>query len=215
MLNEEQAREELTDILNGREYKAYEEKPNTIFEQWWEDLKAWFNEFLNNIFPDIEITKDHSGSVLFFVVVVTIVLLLLLVTLLVRKRNRNRAIHKNMPLQSIDELKWTYEMHLAEANKLEATNKYKKATRHMFLALLLYFHEKEWLIARIWKTNWEYYDELKQVKGNWAQQFYELALLFDEATYGEKVVKEQEYRTYKKNVLKLIQDGQDLEKNKQ
>ena len=63
----------------------------------------------------------------------------------------------------------------------------------MFLALLLYFHEKEWLEARIWKTNWEYYEEIRKVNQEWADQFYHLALLFDEATYGERKVDKEEY----------------------
>ncbi|MFS0880459.1 DUF4129 domain-containing protein [Metabacillus niabensis] len=213
MLNEDKARNELENILNSREYKVYEEKPKNIFEQWWNDLNEWFIDFLNSMFPSIEPSKDYSETILMMNIVITILLLLLLVTLLIRNRNRKKSFHLHKPLQSINEIDWTYQMHLSEALKQEGQKEYKLSTRHLFLALLLYFHEREWLVARIWKTNWEYYDELKSVNQKWAEQFYHLALIFDEATYGEKSITKEEYERFKKEAMKWLGDNREEKKN--
>ena len=98
-------------------------------------------------------------------------------------------------------MSWSFQKHLNEAKRQEELAQYSHATRHLFLALLLFFHEKEWLEARIWKTNWEYYEELKKVNTDYANQFYDLALLFDEATYGEKSVDQKEFEQFRHAVM--------------
>lgn len=204
MLNEDQAREELSDILNGAEYRAYYEESNGLIQTWWIQVKEWFGRLLEDLFPSIEVTKDYSGFVLTGIIIVTIALLLLLVYYLVKREYRKKSFHQNKPLQLANEMDWSYEMHLTEANQREVLEEYSLATRHMFLSLLLYFHKREWLLARIWKTNWEYYDELNKVNKEWANQFYHLALIFDEVTYGERNVQQEEYVNFKKNAMKWL-----------
>ncbi|WP_268872907.1 DUF4129 domain-containing protein [Neobacillus fumarioli] len=69
---------------------------------------------------------------------------------------------------------------------------------------MLYFHEKNWLEARIWKTNWDYYDELRRVDLQEADQFYRLAQIFDEVTYGERTVSKEEYVQFKQEAMKWL-----------
>ena len=214
MLNEDQAREELEEILNGREYKAYQEKSTGLIQTWWEQLKEWFANLLDELFPTIEVSRGFSGTVLFIIIAVTLILLLLLTFFLIRNYKRKKPLRHNKPLQTMNEMHWTYDMHLTEATNRETMEEYTLATRHMFLALLLYFHEKEWLTARIWKTNWEYYDELKKVNQQWANQFYGLALIFDEVTYGERIVQQEEYIQFKNDAMKWLSDEQNLEARK-
>ncbi|WP_218212222.1 hypothetical protein, partial [Pseudomonas sp. 2822-15] len=83
--------------------------------------------------------------------------------LIARTVNRKRIYRDHKPLEAMKELNWSYQNHLDEALRKERLQDYSLATRHLFLALLLYFHDVKWLEARIWKTNWEYYEELKQV----------------------------------------------------
>ena len=204
MLNEDRARGELEEILNGRGSKAYKEESIGLIQTWWEQLKEWFAKLLDELFPTIDISRDFSGTVLSIIIAVTLILLLLLTFFLIRNHKRKIPLHHNKPLQTINEMHWTYDMHLTEATNRETREEYSRATRHMFLALLLYFHEKEWLTARIWKTNWEYYDELKKVNLQWANQFYGLALIFDEVTYGERVVQQEEYSQFKNDAMKWL-----------
>ncbi|WP_226670251.1 DUF4129 domain-containing protein [Metabacillus litoralis] len=206
MLNEEKAKQELQEILTKREYKVYEEKSPGFIEKWWDSVEAWFAEWLEDLFPSIEPSSGFAGEALMILIVVVILVLLVFVILsITRSGKRKRALKQYQPLQSIGELQWSYQKHLGEAQTRELQGEYNLSTRHLFLALLLYFHEKEWLKARIWKTNWEYYDELMKVNKEWAHQFYDLAQLFDEVTYGERTVEEKEYLGFKNIVMNLLE----------
>jgi hypothetical protein len=208
MLNEEKAREDLQEILKDREYRIYQNDSAGLLETWWNRVKEWFADLLADMIPTLEPSKNFAGTTL-TIIIILIILLLLFLFILVRNGKRRKMLRQNMPLQTMNEIHWSYQKHLAEANKLEALNEYTSSTRHMFLALLLYFHEKELLKARIWKTNWEYYDELKKVNQQWASQFYHLARIFDEVTYGKRVISKEEYIQFKNQAMKwLIEDEQ-------
>lgn len=205
--NANKARDKLEDILNDAEYAAYYDQSKSIFEVWWEELKRWFAEMLGKIFPSIEPTSSSSGTILLIIISVLVIVLLGILILYLRRRGRNRTLRHFKPIQSTNEMDWTYERHLIEAEKHERSESYTRSTRHMFLALLLYFHEKGWLEARIWKTNWDYYDELRKIDQKGANQFYNFALLFDEVTYGERTVQKEEYESYRNDVLKMLESA--------
>ncbi|MBO1513146.1 DUF4129 domain-containing protein [Metabacillus bambusae] len=213
MLNEEKAREDLQEILKGREYQIYQNDSAGLLETWWNQVKEWFADLLADMFPSLEPSKNFAGTTLTIIIIIFSILLLLLIFILVRNGKRRKTLRQNKPLQTINEMHWSYHKHLAEANKLEALNDYTTSTRHMFLALLLYFHEKELLKARIWKTNWEYYDELKKVNQQWASQFYHLALIFDEVTYGKRVISKDEYIQFKNEAMKWLIEDEELRKD--
>ena len=139
------------------------------------------------------------------IIIVTVLLLMVFVLfIVVRNRSRKRKFRETPPLQSTKEIDWSYQMHLTEAMKQDRLENFSLATRHLFLALLLYFHEKEWLEARFWKTNWEYYEELKTVNQQSADQFHQLTYFFDEATYGEREVQKKDYAQFQKEVMKYL-----------
>jgi len=105
-------------------------------------------------------------------------------------------------LHQLKEHDWSSIDHLQEANRLETEQAYAKATRHLFLSFLLILHEKELLEARMWKTNWEYYAELQAAKSNLANDFYQVALIFEEVTYGEKKIPEKAFVSYRERITK-------------
>ncbi|KAB2330159.1 DUF4129 domain-containing protein [Cytobacillus depressus] len=193
MLDVSKAKKELQHILDAREYRAYYDESKSIFETWWEDAKKWIADQLSSLFPSFEPSGSASSFLLIGLIVIMIALLALTVFLMARNMKRNRILRHKNPLQTIKELNWSFQRHLMEAKEQEVIGNYKTATRHLFLALLLYFHEKEWLEARMWKTNWDYYDELGKVNSEWAQQFSKLASIFDEVTYGEREINQNEY----------------------
>src|SRR5690348_10296201 len=144
MLDSSKGREEIEEILQGKEYQAYYDS-KSLLVIWWEKAKNWIAEQLAKLFPSIEPAAFEAGPVLAAIIITVFVLLGLTVFLLIRKRNRNKTFRDTKPLQSTEEMHWSYQKHLAEARKLEAVEDYTRSTRHLFLALLLYFHEKEWL----------------------------------------------------------------------
>lgn len=210
MYNVDKARSELQEILNGEEYAAYQDQTKNILQVWWEKAKQWIADQLAKLFPSFETTNALAGPILIIMIIVAILALTLVAFFIIRNNRRNRLSRDKAPLQSMKEMNWSHQMHLAEARKQEALGEYSAATRHMFLALLLYFHENEWLEARVWKTNWEYYDELKKVNQQWAEQFYYLALVFDEVTYGERKVDKEEYSQFRTNAMKRLNETDEL-----
>ena len=210
MINPKLAREELKDILNQHEYRVYYNRSKSFLEIWWEKAKQWMAQELSKLFPSIKVADSAAVPVLIAVIVVVVILLALTVFIIFRNVRRNRIFRNQNPLQSMKEMNWSFRQHLTEATRLEALEQYTLSIRHLFLAVLLYFHEKGWLEARIWKTNWEYYDELRKINEQDAEQFFNLAALFDEVTYGERTVEQPEFLQFQTIALKWLNTAEPL-----
>jgi hypothetical protein len=176
---------------------------------WWDRAKDWMAEQLENLFPSIDSVSRASGPILISIIVVVIILFALSAFFLIRNSRRNRLLRKQKPLQARKDINWTYQKHLDEAEKHERYNDYTLSTRHLFLALLLYFHEKGLLEARIWKTNWDYYDELRKVNSQKAELFFKLARFFEEVTYGERKVQKDEYWHFHNQARHVLSDKEE------
>ncbi|MGM0843607.1 MAG: DUF4129 domain-containing protein [Bacillota bacterium] len=208
MLNENNARDQLQDILDDREYTQYQSENEGFLQKLWESIKETFMDWLNNLFPSYQASQGGGTMITLVLVIAGLAALLIVLFLVSRKVYNNRKFSGQKPLQHLAKKDWSYSEHLAESEKQEEAENYSLAVRHLFLALLLNFHEKEWLVARKWKTNWEYYEELKKINKNWAEQFYSLALKFDEAAYGEREIQREEYIPYKETAMKWLQNNQ-------
>ncbi|MFJ7726342.1 DUF4129 domain-containing protein [Neobacillus sp. NPDC097160] len=209
MLDANKARNDLKEILNSQEYRVYYNESKGFIQTWWEKAKEWLAEQLEKLFPDITSASSASGPILIAIIVIVIFLLALLAFFLFRNTRRNVKLRKQKPLQSMKEINWTFERHLEQAGKYESSAEYTLSIRHLFLALLLYFHEKGWLEARIWKTNWDYYDELRKINQQNADQFYRIAHFFDEVTYGERTVSNEEYVQFKQEAMKWLGESEE------
>ncbi|WP_370295635.1 DUF4129 domain-containing protein [Rossellomorea marisflavi] len=203
-MNEGNARDQLEDILNDPEYLAYQQEAG-FFARLWEKAIDAIMKALEALFPSVEPTARASSIILIAIIAILIIALVVIATVLVSKRIKRRKLSERKPLQSMNELEWSYKRHLKEADACSEKGDHRQATRHMFLALLLYFHEKEWLKAMVWKTNWDYYDELRKVNQEWAERFYRLAVVFDEVAYGEHDVDAEEFALFRNEAIKLIE----------
>jgi hypothetical protein len=208
LLKEDNARDELQDILNSREYTVYDRDNQGFLQQLWQDIKDRVIDWLNGLFPDYQVSGGSGSMVTFALVILGLVVLAGILIAVSRKFYNKRKFANQKPLQHLAKKDWSFREHLAESQKQETEGNYSLAVRHLFLALLLYFHEKEWLVARQWKTNWEYYEELQRVNKEWAQQFYSLALMFDEAAYGEREISQQEFSAFKEAAMELLEENQ-------
>ncbi|WP_413375327.1 DUF4129 domain-containing protein [Alkalihalobacillus sp. 1P02AB] len=204
MIDPNHAREELEHILSDREYTIYYEDHRGLIEKTIDRIINWIVEQISKLFPNIEEVANGNGYLIFGLVVTGVVLLLIALFFLIRTIQRKRRFRDNKPLHSLSEKEWTYEMYMKEAENLENEGDYTKATRHLFLAILLYFDRREWLLAKPWKTNWEYYDELRSSSKERAERFFEFALLFDRATYGDHRVNLNEYERFKQEAISIL-----------
>jgi hypothetical protein len=215
MKDRNKAREDLEEILNRREYTVYYDHQKGWIQTWWTNAKEWIAAHLEKWFPAIESAKGASEAILIVFIVIVVILLILSAFFIIRNVKRNRLLKKQKPLQTVQERNWTCERHLEEAIKREALDEYSLATRHFFLALLLSFHEQGWLQMKIWKTNWDYYDELRRVNPLFAEKFYGLASFFDEVTYGETRVVREDYLRFRTGVVKWLEETGLIEQNSQ
>lgn len=204
MLDANKARADLENILKTKEYQVYYNEKKGLFETWWDKAKEWIAAQLEKLFPAIDSASSASGTILITIIVVIIILLALAAFFLIRNVRRNRLLRTQKPLHSMTEMHWTFQRHLDEAKRLEGLADYTVATRHLFLGLLLSFHDQGLLEARIWKTNWDYYDELRKVNQLTANQFYHLAHFFEEVTYGKRMLHKDEYLQFQTETIKVL-----------
>ncbi|MBO0960588.1 DUF4129 domain-containing protein [Neobacillus sp. MM2021_6] len=200
MVDVNKARDDLENILNTKEYTVYNEHKGFI-QTWWEHAKQWLAEQLGRLFPALHSSSSASGPILIAIILIVLIFFGLFVFIFIRNTRRNGKLRKQKPLQLLKEINWTYGRHLDEAGKYESSADFSLSTRHLFLALLLYLHDQGWLEARIWKTNWDYFEELRKVDQQHAQQFYRIAHFFDEVTYGERTVSKEEYVQFKQQAM--------------
>ncbi|TYS57812.1 DUF4129 domain-containing protein [Sutcliffiella horikoshii] len=208
MLTEPEAREQLAEILDQQEYQVYYADTRNTLQIWWDEFKAWLADLLSRLFPSMENTSGTAGNIMILVIILVIVILGAFVITYLAKNNPFGRNKKNKPFQSGVELEWSFQQHVNEAKKFEEVGDFSLATRHLFLGLLLNFHERQWLEAKIWKTNWEYYDELRREQKELAQFFFDFALLFDRATYGKQKIEKDDYLSFRDIALKWINDAQ-------
>ncbi len=192
---------ELEKILEQDEYQAYQEESKNFLQAWWEKAKQWVADHLSDWFNSLTPSSGAADAVLLLIIVVVVAGLVIGIVLWSGRVKQRQAFRDVAPLQGMDERQWSYGRHLSEVRKLEGEAAYPAAARHLFLALLLYFHEREWLEARIWKTNWDYYEELQKSDQQKAEQFYKLALLFEEVTYGNRHLEQEEYEAYRRQAM--------------
>lgn len=202
-----EVRDELEKILSEQEYQAYYNQ--TFLERMWARVQEWLNDVLASVFGNMGATGFSSTLFIYFVIIILIIVGIIVLVHMNPSFSKRSKIGKHAPIYSSHELEWTFEMHLVEAKRQEEKMDFTKATRHSFLATLLFFHEKEWLKAKIWKTNWEYYEELLKVNRDAANFFKEVVQLFDEATYGERKIQQKEYEIFAKDVEQWIKVNED------
>lgn len=207
MESPDKAREELEKILSQREYQIYYENQDNLIQSWWKEIQQWFNEIINTLFFGFEPSSGVGDTLLLTLIGIVVLLVLFAGFLIVRTIIRKRTFREQKPFQSVGEMEWSVLQHLKEAKKQEDEQNYSLATRHQFLALLLHFHERNWLTAHIWKTNWDYVNELQKENKERATAFYELAQTFDEVFYGDRMIEHQEYVNYQKQIEKWLNDS--------
>lgn len=205
MIDVNDAREKIQDILSRDEYRVYYEDNRSFLKVWWDQFVHWLEELLVSLFPSFAPSNGFANLVLFFVIVLVIGLVGLITFLIVRRAKRNRAFHEHSPLRNVQEKDWTYEDHLQMAHENERDPDYTEATRHLFLALLLFFHEKEILVAGNGKTNLEYVVEIRQVSRHYADVFSRLAVTFDEVVYGRHILQKTEYVHFYDEIMPLFE----------
>jgi Domain of unknown function (DUF4129) len=200
MIDIEQARDKIEEILSRDEYRVYLEDNRSLIQKWWDSVKEWITNLFADLFSSINPANGFATGLVVLMLVVVILLILVAGFFAVRNWRRKITYRNQAPLYQKHERDWGFGEHFEEAIRQEAARDYQLATRHLFLALLLYFHEKGYIEARIWKTNWEYGQELGKTDRKLAESFLQLARIFDKVVYGEQTVEKESFLTYKEAI---------------
>ncbi|GGM30304.1 hypothetical protein GCM10011351_15560 [Paraliobacillus quinghaiensis] len=206
MKNVNQAKDSLEMILNQSEYQIYLQDNRNFIQIWWDKFKNWIMDLFSSWFSSLQPSSSVGDALVVLLLIAAIILVFFFIFLSSRNWIRKRNLKNYQPMHQLKEQDFSSLDHLNEANRLETKQAYAEATRHLFLAFLLALHEKELLEARMWKTNWEYYAELQVANSDLASEFYQLALIFEEVTYGEKWISEKAFFSYRERITKGLND---------
>ncbi|MDX8046385.1 DUF4129 domain-containing protein [Gracilibacillus sp. S3-1-1] len=205
MASYQKEQEQLNDILNGQEYQIYYQDNRSLLERLWDRFVEWIQKILNYIFESFNPASTTGNIITMLTAGIIIAIVLATIIAIVMITIRKKRLSKRQLFNQSEELSWSYRDHLQAAHDYETKANYRLATRHQFLSLLLVVDEHEWLEARQWKTNWDYYDELKQTNKAFAEDFYQLALFFEKITYGKHPITVDEYQSYQSEINRWIE----------
>ncbi|WP_079708769.1 DUF4129 domain-containing protein [Paraliobacillus ryukyuensis] len=199
-----EAEKQLEEILDRQEYQAYLEDNRSLFERLWNWIGAKISDWLEGLNITIDPSNNVGNGLFYFLGFLGIVAVFLIVFFASRNWLKKRSLQHRQPLHQ-NQRDWTSKAHWVEAEKMEQQQDYASAMRHVFLSFLLLLHENKALVARMYKTNWEYYDELRSFDPKIADSFYQFALFFEEVTYGERPIEKEGYQSYRKQVSDWMQ----------
>ena len=200
-------RDDLQEILATKEYQIYNHENQNVLLDLLKRLENWLNSILNTIFPQADFVKRTSEWLSYGIATLGVLLFILLLFLLLSRFVRQGRVNQKRVDMS-NRLTRSVQQHLAEAHRLTEQAEYSLALRHLFLGFILYLDQNQWIEARVWKTNWEYYAELKDRAPQLANSFNTLAIRFEEAMYGGRSIAMGDYWSYYNQVNKLIQKGE-------
>ena len=199
-------REDLQGILATEEYQVYTREPNNLLRDLFDSLGNWLHQILKSIFPHVDVAKKTSEWLSYGIAALGVLLLFLLLYLLLSRFVRQGQVNLKQ-VSMVKGQSLTAQRHLVEAHKLAEEGNYSSALRHLFLGFLLSLDQNQWIEAKAWKTNWEYYAELMERAPQLAGSFYTLAVKFEEAMYGGRPIARDDYWLYHNQVDKWIHEG--------
>lgn len=195
ILDPSKSRDILTEILSGKEYEIYYVQKKSFLAELWERITTWLSEFLHQLFPQTNIAAGASEWIALGMIIVFLLLLSLLVFFILSRSLRRKKLRKRAA-NSGKELALSFTWHLSKAQKYAEQEEHNLALRHLFLGFILLLDQNSLLEARAWKTNGEYYTELKAQDQQLADTFYGFALKFEESMYGGRTISPAEYLHY-------------------
>ncbi|WP_079477670.1 DUF4129 domain-containing protein [Halobacillus salinus] len=201
------SKQQIERILEQEEYQAYEKVQEGPVQSLREMVRKWLEDLLQNLFPNASLNSPGVEGLIYLIGLFGIGLLLFLIVRLVQSTKRQSELKNSAPLRHSSHLEWSYLEHLEEAKKFEREGDLKEATRHAFLALLLNLNERNYIAARVFKSNGDYVEELAKSDRTLALSFRELAVFFDQVAYGNQSTTEEQYRSYDQKVRTLIESG--------
>ncbi|ENH96445.1 hypothetical protein J416_10546 [Gracilibacillus halophilus YIM-C55.5] len=205
-MSNDNAKEKLIEITEREEYQVYYEDHRSFLERIWNQVTSWLNNLLSQMFDSFEAGSTAGSTIVYTIIGVLVLAFMIGLVLLTTNIIRKQQVRRQRPFQSTAELEWDYKKHLHAGKEAMDNERYRVATRHFFLALLLQLDTKQLVKAKKWKTNWDYFDEIRHTNQTLADDFDQLALFFDRVTYGEQSTTLSSIQDYYEKILNKIEE---------
>jgi len=190
----------LDQILKGQEYQVYYQDNRNLLQRLWDWIKEWVLELIYEWFGGLSPSSTAGDIIVAILLFVGLIIVIMLAVYVMRYWRGNQRLKKSQPFGDIDTQSLTLTDYQTSLAKAEQNKNYSLAIRYQFLVLLVKLDQREWILKKSWKTNWDYYQELKQDRERNAELFYQLAVYFDSVTYGNRHVNAEDYQTYVKKI---------------
>lgn len=201
----EQAKRRLETIMDQQEYQVYYQDNRSLIDKAIDRFLSWLVDVLNGWSINIDPSNNVGTAILYIFLLLGIIAVIVVGIFLSRNWLGKRSLKNRKPFHT-HQPDWSSSQHWLEASHLEDKQLFHQATRHLFLSFLLMLHESDILLARMWKTNWEYYEEIRRNDQALAEQFYQFAIFFEEVTYGERQLNHEAYSSYRNRVQQWMED---------
>lgn len=196
-------KQQLQRILEQHEYTVYHQASGN-------SLWAWIKKLLRQLWdllPPLHLSNGAGETVTSILAFIVLALLSWTIYWFVKQIVRQGRYNKKLELSDI-ELTWAWHDYLLKAEAFHSEGAWREGVRYVFLGLLFYLHEKEWVSIEKWKTNGEYGEELKSRRGLWMPLFQGSAKLFDQVWYGKAFIDEAGLRSFLDEVQEMIRDSE-------
>ncbi|MCY9691514.1 DUF4129 domain-containing protein [Paenibacillus alginolyticus] len=192
-------KEQLKQILNQSEYKAYEVKENGSIWAW---LKPLFRK-IRSWLPDFQVSDSVTNWLTVGVVVALLGIAAFAIYWFVKQIIWQKRIRSDTYLP-VGEISRSYRFYWQQADELRGTGYLREGVRSVFLSLLFFMEAKRMIRVEKWKTNWEYAEELGGSASSLVPLFHDSSVLFERIWYGKEVVTEEQFASMYEQVAVVI-----------
>lgn len=205
MSQQNEGKERLKEILEKSEYQAYEKETQTASQRLIDLIGQWVEGMLETWFPDFHISGSTINGWIYFFGLIGIGILIFLMVKLSGRISGEKKLAQKRTFSSSEDLSWSQERHWQKADELASKGQWTEAARHLFLGMLVNFDDRGLVEAKAWKTNSDYFKELSGEDEGLKKDFGELALLFDQITYGNKRLDQREYEGFRGQAARWVE----------
>jgi Domain of unknown function (DUF4129) len=177
-------KERLAEILSADEYAVRSGEG----KRWLDELLQHIVETIARLLQRADVPPGAASALSGVIIAAAVIGLFALIYWLARRMVR--AEKQKAALLSLGEHTRTHADCLREAKELGQRGEWREGMRLLFLSLLVYLQERSWIRVEMWKTNWEYLDELRDRQPDLEPLFRRHAHAFEQAWYGRKSVDE-------------------------
>ncbi|MBX0358166.1 hypothetical protein [Halobacillus sp. Nhm2S1] len=208
MIQSNEGKEQLKEILERPEYQAYEQESQTASQRLLDIIAQWVKELLETWFPNFQVSDSAINGWIYFFGFIGIGILLLLVIKLVGRFSGEKKLSEKRTFSMTSELAWSSAKHMQEAEARAEDGQFSEAARHVFLGMLLDFDARNLVEVKTWKTNGDYEKDLQDSNHTLVADFSFLAKVFDQITYGNRTLLKEEFDEFRSRAFQWMdQEG--------